>query len=44
VAKLREADVLIGKGQTMEEVVHPLGIIDTTYYEWRKEYGGLQID
>lgn len=44
VAKLREADVLIAKEQTMEEVVRQLGISDATYYKWRKEYGGLQID
>jgi putative transposase len=44
VSKLREADVLIAKGQTMEEVVRQLGISDATYYKWRKEYGGLQVD
>jgi|SRR5208283_4475281 len=44
VAKLREAEVLMAKGQTMEEVVRQLGISDATYYKWRKEYGGLQID
>ncbi len=44
VAKLREADVMLAKGQTIEEVVRQLGISDATYYKWRKEYGGLQID
>jgi putative transposase len=44
VSKLREADVLIAKGQSIEEVVRQLGISDATYYKWRKEYGGLQID
>ena len=28
----------------MEEVVRQLGVSDATYYKWRKEYGGLQID
>jgi len=44
VAKLREADVLIAKGQSIEEVVRQLGISDATYYKWRREYGGLQVD
>jgi len=44
VAKLREADVLIAKGQNIEEVVRQLGISDATYYKWRREYGGLQVD
>jgi transposase-like protein len=44
VAKLREADVLLAKGQTVAEVMRQLGISDPTYYKWRKEYGGLQID
>jgi putative transposase len=44
VAKLREADVMMAKGQTIEEVFRQLGISDATYYKWRKEYGGLQVD
>jgi len=44
VAKLREVDVLVGNGQTVEEAVRQLGISDATYYKWRKEYGGLQLD
>jgi transposase-like protein len=44
VAKLGEAEVLMAKGQTIEEAVRQLGISDATYYKWRKEYGGLQID
>jgi len=44
VSKLREAEVLMAKGQTIEEVMRQLGISDATYYKWRKEYGGLQVD
>lgn len=44
VAKLREADVLLAKGQSVAEVMRQLGISDATYYKWRKEYGGLQVD
>jgi Transposase. len=41
VAKLREAEVLMAKGQSLIEVVRQLGIRDSTYYKWRKEYGRL---
>jgi len=44
VSKLREADVLLGKGMPLEEVMRQLGISDATYYKWRKEYGGLRVD
>ncbi len=35
---------MIAKGQTIEEVMRQLGISDATYYKWRKEYGGLQVN
>ena len=44
VAKLREADVLLGKGQTVIEVCKALEITDVTYYRWRAEYGGLRVE
>jgi hypothetical protein len=44
VAMLREAEVLMAKGQPLIEAVRQLGIGDAPYYKWRKEYGGLQID
>ena len=44
VAKLREAEVLLGKGMTLGEVCRQLEITDVTYYRWRKEYGGMRVD
>lgn len=44
VAKLREGEVLLAKGQALAEVCRQLEITDVTYYRWRKEYGGLRID
>jgi transposase-like protein len=44
VGKMREAEVLHGKGMPMAEVLRQLGISDATYYKWRKQYGGLRID
>jgi len=44
VNKLREAEVLIAQGQTIEQVARQLEINAQTYYRWRKEYGGLKTD
>ncbi|MGB5875440.1 MAG: transposase [Bacteroidota bacterium] len=44
IGKLREAEVLQGKGIPMEEISRQLGIRDATYDKWRKEYGGLRVD
>jgi len=44
IKKLREAEVLLSKGETVAQVIRKLGVSDVTYYRWRKEYGGMQID
>jgi putative transposase len=41
IAKLREADVLLGQGKRVAEVVEALGVSEVTYYRWRQEYGGM---
>jgi transposase len=43
IAKLREAEVLLGQGKKIPEVIKALGVHEVTYYRWRKEYGGLQV-
>ena len=42
VAKLRQADVLIGQGKTVPEVCKEIEISQQTYYRWRQKYGGMQ--
>lgn len=44
IAKLREAEVALNRGQTVQEICRALGIHDTTYYRWRQMYGGLKVD
>lgn len=44
IGKLREAEVLLGQGQTVQEICRSLNISEQTYYRWRKEYGGLRTD
>jgi putative transposase len=43
IAKLREAEVLIGQGKRVPEAVKAIGISEVSYYRWRKEYGGLTV-
>ena len=41
VAKLRQADIELGKGMKVPEVCRQLGISEQTYYRWRTKYGGM---
>ena len=41
VAKLRQADVDLGKGLKVPEVCKQLGISEQTYYRCRQKYGGM---
>jgi putative transposase len=41
ISKLREADILLGQGHTVAQVIKSIEISDVTYYRWRKEYGGM---
>ena len=44
VAKLRQADVLVGQGQSVAEAIRAIGVSEVTYYRWRQEFGGLKAD
>lgn len=44
VNKLRQAEVELGKGSSVESVCKLLEVTEQTYYRWRKEYGGLKTD
>lgn len=44
VAKLRQAEVLIGQGKTVADAVGAIGVTEPTYYRWRTEFGGLKLD
>lgn len=41
IAKLRRADVELGKDRKVPEVCKLLGITEQTYYRWRQKYGGM---
>jgi transposase-like protein len=42
IAKLRKADVELGKGKKVPEVCKLISITEQTYYRWRQKYGGMQ--
>jgi putative transposase len=44
IGMLREAEVAMAQGQTVGQVCRSLGIVEQTFYRWRREYGGLKIE
>ena len=44
IPMLREAEVLLAKGMNVLAVCKKLGIVEQTYYRWRKRFGGLRTD
>jgi transposase-like protein len=42
VRKLREADVDLAAGRTVDEACKKLGVTTNTYYRWKQQYGGVQ--
>ena len=44
VSKLRQVDVLVAQGTAVADAVRSIGVTLVTYYRWRREYGGLQMD
>ena len=43
IGKLREAEILLGQGQSVDEMLRKIGVTGQTYYRWRKEYGGMRV-
>ena len=44
VGKLRQAEVLHGRGMAIAEEIRQLGISEVTFDRWRKENGGMSGD
>ena len=44
INKLREAEIHLGQGASIAEASKQIGVIEQTYYRWRKEYGGMRIE
>ena len=43
ITKLREAEILLSQGKTVQEASKLLEISEQTYYRWRREYGGMDV-
>ena len=44
VSKLRQVEVLMGQGLSRLDAIRQIGVVEQTYYRWRKQYGGMGID
>lgn len=44
VAKLRQAEVELSKGQSQEKVCKLLDVSVQTYHRWKREYGSMRVD
>ena len=42
--KLRQVEVAVASGKRVGQAVREIGVTDHTYYRWRREYGGLNLD
>jgi hypothetical protein len=44
VSLLRQIEVAVANGKTTAQASKEALITEQTYYRWRKEFGGLQVD
>jgi putative transposase len=44
IRKLREAERMLGEGQTIPEAAKALEISENTFHRWRNQYGGMKAD
>ena len=44
VTKLRQVEVLVGQGMARIDAIREIGVVEQTYYRWRKLYGGMGGD
>jgi len=44
VIKLRQVDILVGQGRSRIDAIREVGMVEQTYYRWRKQYGGMGTD
>ena len=44
IAKLREADAMLGTGAILGQVCQRLEVSEATYHRWRNQYGGMKAE
>ena len=43
VSKLRRVEVLMGQGMPRLDAIRQIGVVEQTYFRWRKQYGGIDL-
>ncbi len=44
IARLREADALLGSGASIGQVCQRLEVSEQTFHRWRNQYGGMKAN
>ena len=44
ISNLRQVGVLMGQGMSRLDAISQIGVIEQTYYRWRKQYSGMGVD
>lgn len=44
VSKLRQVEILMGQGMSRLDAILQIGVVEQTYYRWKKKYGGMSTD
>jgi transposase-like protein len=44
INKLREVELFVSRGASIVEASRKIGVTEQTYYRWRREYGGMQVE
>lgn len=44
IAKLREAERMLGEGEGIPEVAKALEVSENTFHRWRNQYGGMKAN
>ena len=44
VKKLRDAEVMLNSGKSMEEVLRVMEVSEATFKRWRNQYGGMKSE
>ncbi len=42
--EVTEVEVLTGQGMARLDAIRQIGVVEQTYYRWRKQYGGMGVD
>ena len=44
ILQSRQVEVLMGQGMSCLDAIRQIGVVEQTYYRWRKQYGRMSVD